>query len=238
MTFVDGAVQRVTFPTFEESAAAFAAVATVEGPDHRLLLPTASVRGGGTSLLDELYRDPDAEPQEFDGEDTAIILGSLRTVAEEQSGKFLQRPIVLRMLSKAYGDTQPSSLEPITLPKPAIAPEIHQQASQETPKETPNTDHGIVVRGHVELYGFDQLVAASLSVRAFARRRDRPTVAKLGEAIEGVDPFKPEALVYSGAEARIISRALRKAAERGTEPQDASAAAMLQAGENLSLIHI
>ncbi len=132
--------------------------------------------GQALAFLDEIHRPEDTRPNQFEGEDAAIIIRSLETVA--LLGKDSPYQLTARrMLGMALGDKSPSSKqtgelvqseEDITPPTPiAVKAKIQR---------VPSVVNGEIVDGHVELRGFEQLVTALHSVREFADDKERAII--------------------------------------------------------------
>ncbi len=231
MQFFEGPDEAIQLNDFEEAVAAYAAVMEVEGENHPLVRaqsPHVMHRGlGGASLLTEVYQN--VPPQKFEGDDHATIIKSLETIASDESDSKYQLT-ARKMLKDALSSPHdyPAGSANTAAPDVPTAPVAIQPSVQRIPPSV----NGEVVDGHLELQGFGQLLTALKSARDFAGESDKDTIPRLEHDIDRVDPFEPESVIYWGERAHTIYDALGKAAARGSELHDASAAYMLDAGKH------
>lgn len=217
MQFTEGTVPGIRLTTFEDSVTALAAVVEVHGENHPLTLPYGKDNGFDVSLYDEVRRHIDAEPQDFEGEHTAIIMNALKSTADNKGSNY--QASARFMLDQALSDSLPT-LRRVENPIPR---------KKLSPLPTVNA-HGEIISGHVVLESFGDLVTALRVTCEFGDEDESGLVAKLRQTIEEVDPLDIEPVVFWGNEARVIYNGLHQAAQRGTELHDPWAHEMIIAG--------
>jgi hypothetical protein len=117
MTLTQETTAGLKLDTFEEAAAALAAVVEVKGEFHPLVDPNAA-SSLQPSLLQEIKLDYDEEGhQVFEGDEAVVILQSLEAIADPQ-GPLIYQPIAERMLVEAGIRPPQPVIEKARIPQP------------------------------------------------------------------------------------------------------------------------
>jgi hypothetical protein len=235
MQLVEGPVEALILPNFEEALAAFEAVKTVMGENHPLVAIDSRHTGIDGSLFKELSRPGEQVPREFESDDAKDIMRSLEEIGSDASDspyRLTARHMLDTLLTdetvpkpRTEPEPIPEAVAPASVAVPA--PSEHHAAAQPIGQRAPASLGGHVMRGHVELVGFGELLAAMRSVEEFGGPGKADTLAELYAHLEFVDPFAAESLLFWEDRAETIHRSLVKARARGTESHDLSAAHLL-----------
>ncbi len=209
MRTVEGSVLGIELPKFEERVAALAAVATVEGLEHPLVVP-GDVSTAEHTLYDDLAVGEDV-PVLYEAEAAGTIVHALEVVAEEDSDS-PYKEIAAYMLEDYLGRPHEPSEELFEAPKVTPLPPRPTQR----PPQPPRKPEGQVSATYVSLQGFGEVLAVLRAGQEFSTPDEQDLVEDVADEIKKMeDPFNPEPIEYLGATAASVFTWVNMAGARG-----------------------